>query len=510
MTYLTVPILDFEAEAFSWALQGAVAGGADMVELRLDFAAGAQPAQVQPWVEEARHAGLRVMVTCRPEWEGGHFSGDARNRLTLLQAAAAAGADLIDLEWRAVRESADFAAFFEQIRHKTVLSHHDFHQCPTDLEQRVAQMKRLEPAVCKVAYQPANITECFAALDLMSEDVLAMAMGQAGTMTRLLAPKVGAFLTFCGLNEQAVSAPGQIELQQMKQLYRWDSVGSQTSCFGVIGSPVAHSMSPAIHNASFGEVGFDGLYLPLLVDPAYDIFAAFIDGLRKRPWLGFRGMSVTIPHKENALRYLQEHNGGIDPLARRIGAVNTIVLREDGRVMGTNTDYLGALEPIRREMLRLDRTLSDSHAAVVGAGGVSRAIVAGLCDAGCKVTIYNRTADKARRLAQEFQCKHAPIEQLSSLKADIIVNGTSLGMSPHIDATPVPQDVLGNGTIVFDSVYNPPETLLLHQARQAGAATIDGVSMFVQQAAAQFHLFTGEQPPLELMRSIVEQRLSQA
>jgi 3-dehydroquinate dehydratase/shikimate dehydrogenase len=195
--------------------------------------------------------------------------------------------------------------------------------------------------------------------------------------------------------------------------------------------------------------------------------------------------------------------GSIEPLVARIGTANTLIAGNKSGLAAYNTDYAGALDVITAG-IDMDRTgLRGLPTAVVGAGGVARAIVAGLVDAGAKITIYNRTVERARELASDFDCSFAGLDVLSRLDARLVVNCTSIGMHPKVDATPIPAEVIKPGMAVFDTVYNPAETLLLKQAKQAGAKTIDGVSMFVNQAAAQFRLFTGEPANTPLMREVV-------
>jgi 3-dehydroquinate dehydratase/shikimate dehydrogenase len=323
-------------------------------------------------------------------------------------------------------------------------------------------------------------------------------------------------VTFASLNEQAATAPGQLTLSTLKGLYHCDSVNAGTELFGVIADPVAHSLSPAIHNACFADKGMNRLYLPLLVQGGQPQFDQFLDNIVARPWLDFRGFSVTIPHKHSALEYVRERGGFVEPLADKIGAANTLihVAPPPSGVIGVpqpraagphqlaayNTDYAGALDAITAGMGIERKDLRDVSVAVAGAGGVSRAIVAGLSDAGAKVTIYNRTVERAEELAAEFGCRFAGLDDLSKMNANLLINCTSIGMHPKVDASPVPAEYLKPDMVVFDTVYNPAETLLLEQARQKGAKTIDGIAMFVNQAAAQFHLFTSQPGDRALMR----------
>ena len=372
----------------------------------------------------------------------------------------------------------------------------------------------------KVAYLATRITDCLDALDILHafghhKPTIALAMGEAGVITRLLAKKLGAFCTFAALGEGQGTAPGQPTLEQFKKLYRWDRVNPETEVYGVIGYPIAHSMSPAIHNAAFDATNYDGLYLPMLVEPDAAQFDAFLDGIIARnQWLNVRGLSVTLPHKENALRYVRSHGGEIEPLAERIGAVNTIRFEPDGSLSSRNTDYAAALDAVCGG-LGCDRAgLAGRSVAVLGAGGVARAIVAGLVDVGARVVIFNRTVERAAKLAGEFGCEFKTLngkpdaEVQGIADAEVVVNATSVGMHPNVEQSPLPPGAIRPDQLVFDTVYNPVRTALLRQAEQAGARTVDGVAMFVRQAVAQFEWWTGRPAPTDVMRKIVMDRLT--
>ena len=289
----------------------------------------------------------------------------------------------------------------------------------------------------------------------------------------------------------------------MKEQFNWDSLNQKTKIAGVVGHPVDHSLSPIMHNQAYKQMGLDAIYLKFDVPAAYEDFAFFIEAVRSRPWLDCVGFSVTIPHKTNAIRYLKERNFYIDPLAQKIGAVNTLVFNPDNTVAGYNTDYYGILETLRTAEAKLE----GKRIAVLGAGGVSRAIVAALTDCRAEVTIFNRTELKAKLLADEFSCKYLPWENRNTTDADIIINGTSIGMDPNIGESPL--DEVRPGTTIFDTVYNPLETKLIKFAKAAGAQTISGADMLVFQAAKQINLwFTGKlQIPVDIMRMAVLSKL---
>ena len=522
MTYLAVPIAAETLDEADRQIGRAVVAGAEMLELRTDYLAELTREAViglLAGIRERITPSLPVIVTCRDPREGGAKPYPEAKRLDVLVAAIEAGAEFVDVEYANFRRpeygEAIRRALAAQPRTRLILSTHNFEREFPDIRRLQRDIRSAQrDAVPKLAYKANHIETCFDALELLREaegDCLVLCMGEVGTISRVLAKKFGGLVTFASIDEQAATAPGQLTVHTLKDLYRFDSIGPETQLFGVIADPVAHSLSPAIHNACFTEANVDALYLPLLVQGGAQGFDAFLDGVLARPWLGFRGFSITIPHKHSALEYVRRKGGFIDPLTEKIGAANTLLLGgqrqaqpADGLALSAyNTDYTGALDAITTGM-DIDReALQEMRVAVVGAGGVSRAIVAGLTDAGARVTIYNRTVERAEALAGEFGADSAGLDALTRPDAELIVNCTSIGMHPHVDASPVPPEAIRSGMTVFDTVYNPAETLLLRQAKAAGATAIDGITMFVNQAAAQFHLFTGQPANTHLMRKVV-------
>jgi 3-dehydroquinate dehydratase/shikimate dehydrogenase len=519
MTYVAVPISATNLDQAKRQMEGAVAAGAEMIELRTDYLNGLRKDLALALLAEAKQkipAGLPVIVTCRDPREGGVGGHPEGLRVEILVAALAAGADFIDLEFanfsrpepgRRVR-----AALADCPGGRLILSAHDLDGSFPNLRQLYREIRQACPeAIPKLVYTARHINDCFEAFDLLHEtkgDLVMLCMGQAGLISRVLARKLGGFVTFAALDEQAATATGQLTIGTLKGLYRYERIDATTEVLGVIADPVGHSLSPAIHNACFAEQGMNRLYLPLLVQGGEAELDQFLDHALARPWLDFRGFSVTIPHKHSALKYVHAKGGFVEPLADKIGAANTLILdpwatSSAQHLLAYNTDYAGALDAISAGMRIERRDLWNVPVAVVGAGGVSRAIVAGLTDIGARVTIYNRTVERARELAAEFGCRSAGLDQLSEMDAELLINCTSIGMHPNVDATPVPAEYLQPDMTVFDTVYNPAETLLLKQAKQKGARTVDGVAMFVNQAAAQFRLFTGQSANTDLMRKAV-------
>ncbi len=275
--------------------------------------------------------------------------------------------------------------------------------------------------------------------------------------------------------------------------------------FGVIGWPVAHSMSPAIHNAAFAELGLPFTYRLFPVPPDLSDLEAFLSRCRESS-VPVGGCSVTIPHKVNAITFLERVGGRIEPLAKQIGAVNTLAFT-DGGVYGANTDYAAAVGAIASALPGGREELTGKKALLVGAGGAGRAIAFGLTAAGCELTIADLDAARAEALAAETKAAAVPLADIERVEADVIANATPVGMYPNVERTPLPTSMLRAGQVVFDAVYNPLRTQLLTEADAAGCRTVPGVEMFVGQAVAQFELWTGKTAPREVMRNVVLERL---
>jgi len=519
MTYLGVPISARSVALAHEQAGRALACGAEMLEWRTDYLEHLTPETVAGWLAEVREAAgpdVPVIVTCRDTREGGAIDYPEALRIDVLLAVLGAGAEFIDLEYAnfakpEVRQRIE-AGLAQRPHARLILSAHDFDRPFVDIARLYRDIKDACPrAVPKLICTARHINDCFEAFDLLHRrdgDAIVFCMGQAGLISRVLAKKLGGLVSYASLDEASETAPGQVTVGQFKDMYRHDEIDAKTELFGVIADPVAHSLSPAIHNACFAAQQMNRLYLPLLVQGGRDELFAFLDGVRARPWLDFRGFSITIPHKHSLLEYVRTQGGFVEPLAEQIGAANTLILGTRGtghesQISAYNTDYAGALDAITAGM-GIDREgFRDMPIAVIGAGGVSRALVAGFSDAGAKVTIYNRTVARAEKLAVDFGCAFAPLEALANLEARLVVNCTSIGMHPNVDRSPVPETALKSGMAVFDTVYNPAETLLLKQAKAVGAQTIDGLAMFVNQAMAQFHLFTGQPGNATLMRDVV-------
>ncbi|HEY3935884.1 MAG TPA: shikimate dehydrogenase, partial [Bryobacteraceae bacterium] len=293
--------------------------------------------------------------------------------------------------------------------------------------------------------------------------------------------------TYAAPAQEAGTAPGQIPARLMRTLYRCEKLTRQSRTYGVIASPVAHSKSPLIHNRAFHARRLDAVYLPFLVSPAH-----LGDWMNFATDLPVAGFSVTIPHKERIVRYLD----CVEPQAKRIGAVNT-VWRKAGKWRGTNTDTEGVLKPLSRHL-----RLAHASVLIAGYGGAARAAAIALSDAGAGVTVTGRNLKSAQALAHVVKGQVLSLKEASRNHYDALVHATPVGMFPRIEECLFTDSIPAD--LVLDMVYNPSETLLLKRARERGCTVIPGVEMLLEQAAHQFEIWTGESAPRSVMRNALE------
>lgn len=461
---------------------------ADVLELRIDYIPNPDVGKL------LKHKRKPVIVTNRPEREGGRFLGNEDSRLQLLKNAMELGADYIDIEHDSVQHILNLGHYGSKI----IVSYHNFLETPQNLDDIHKGLCRTGAHISKLAVFANDIADnvrVFKLLKSTNFPTIALCMGEAGLISRILAPKFGSYLTFASLERGKESAPGQITIHELLNLYHFKTTNTETKIYGLIGNPVAHSISPAIHNTAFAEKGLNWVYMPFKVE---NVTSAF-NGLKE---IDIQGCSVTVPHKQSIMELLDE----IEPLARSIGAVNTVVNR-NGKFWGYNTDCAAAIAALKEAIGKGNLALKGKSILVIGAGGAARAIAFGLHSEYANVIITNRTYEKAEILGKDIGCKYCKMHELSNLKIDILVNATSVGMHPNINEIPVPVDVLKPGMVVFDIVYNPLETRLLFEAKNRGCITVNGLAMFINQAAAQFELWTGQKAPKELMTEVSYSKL---
>ena len=462
------------------------AAAADAAELRLDAMAAFDLARI------LAAPPCPVIVTYRPKREGGLYDGPEEDRLAVLRDAARLGARYIDVEHDAISSLGDVPP------EKIIVSYHDHEKTPADLARTHARLAKTGAAVVKVAAMANHILDTVAVLRILRDatvPTIALSMGERGVLTRVLAAKFGAFLTYAAAESGPRAAPGQVSARDMRDLYRVGGIGPGTQVYGVIADPVGHSLSPRIHNAAFAKIDRDAVYLPLWVEGDA---AAFVQAMRE---FDFNGYSVTIPHKQTVMAAAD----CVEPLAARIGAVNTLQRRDDGTLFATNTDWTAGVAAI--EAVVGEGWLGGKRALIVGAGGVGRAMAFGLVQRGALVTLADVDEVRAEALAAEVGVSHVAHAEMAAQTCDILLNCTPVGMHPKTDASAVPREMLRKGMVVYDAVYNPAETRLLTKARDAGCRTVSGIDHFVRQAVEQFELWTGAPAPVETMRRVVTDAL---
>ncbi len=510
MALLIASIASEDAGEMRARAERALADGADAVELRLDALASAVESLVD-WA--SAQAPGRVIATCRSAAEGGASSRPADERLAALAPFAANGVR-IDFEWASTRSLPGFQTQVSAWHPpgasrgvaRLILSSHAFDGGVSDPAALLQAISNQPNVIPKLAWMPADICDSIEALSLMRTarvPSIVICMGETGLMSRVLTPKVGGFATYCSTAGGA-TAPGQVDLATMLTQYRWASIDADTRVLGVIGWPVAHSLSPAIHNAALARADINAVYLPLAVRPDGSTLERFLDACLANEWLGALGFSVTAPHKTRVLNYLGTR---VDERAQRIGAVNTVVVTEGG-YFGYNTDYDGVLRALTRGLACPVDDLDGERVLVLGAGGAARAAVAALRDHGAEVAVCGRSADRSGRLAGDFNCRAVAWDERDRQAGAILINCTSVGMWPDTETSPLAEAAIGRYDVVFDAVYNPIHTRLLRTAAEAGCRVISGTDMFVEQAAEQFRLWTGQVPDRTLMQREVQEALS--
>ena len=497
-------VITEETVALARAAMNQAATVADLIELRLDYLRDFDFADERSLASLALlldDKPLPVIITCRAASEGGQQPIDDRHRLRLLVEGARRCADYCDIEAAYYAEAAALSPDISRL----IVSYHNFEETPPDLDDVYDRVTALPAAVHKIVTRANTITDALGVFKLLARargqgtNSIAMAMGQAGVITRVMGPSRGSFLTYGSLDSGKESADGQLTCEELIDAYRIRRLSLSTKITGIVGSPVGHSASPAMHNRAFAELGLDYVYLPLEVDGLAEFVDRFVTPARREMDWNLRGLSVTIPHKSKIIPLLEE----VSESARQIGAVNTVVI-DHRRLVGYNTDVRGAMEPLEQAC-----KLTGESCAVIGAGGAARAVISGLLGRGARVEVFARNPASANSLNEAFGVTVSPIESLESNDARVIINTTPVGMRGHSEgSSPVPAKALRGRLIVYDLVYNPLETQLLLDARAAGCQVISGIEMLVAQASLQFELFTGEKPPIDVMREAAFRRIT--
>jgi len=471
--------------------------GAKLVELRLDFIL--TPVNLKRLLAERP---CPVVITIRRQRDGGRWSKSEDERLMLLRQAIAAGVEYVDLE-------EDIAAGIPRFGNtKRIISYHNFQETPENLPALHTKMAAMDADIVKIAtmaHSPHDYLKLLRIMRYSRVPTVGICMGDIGTPSRILCAKFGSPFSYATFHAERMLAPGQLTYQHMNDTYHYEEINAETEIFGVIADPIAHSLSPMIHNAAFAHMKMNRLYVPFRV-PREEL-PQFMTDCKE---LGVKGLSVTIPHKEEILHHVHK----IDEASQEVGASNTVVWKDD-EPLGFNTDYRAAMHSIDKVFGGGDNetsAIAGKTALVLGAGGIARPIVYGLKKRGADVVIASRTPQRADDLATRFKARSIAWGLRHTVKPDphLVVNCTPVGMHPNMDESPFDATYLRAEMIVFDTIYNPEQTLLVKNARENACETITGVEMFVGQAAHQFRLFTGEEAPLDVMRQTLRRAISAA
>ncbi len=477
------------ASQLSRAAEREYKDGSTFLEFRLDHLPDPETGIDAIKKFRSRYPDSQILATCRHKQASGSFKGSVEQQLAILTDAAESGATFLDLEIESAEQAKSGLRNLREAG-PVCVSYHNFENTPA-LDPLLRRLRRAPADAYKLATTARKPSDNLRVINFVrehsGESLIALAMSEIGLPSRVLAVSLGSLYAYAAPYDEAGTAPGQIPAKTMRHLYRCEKLSKQSRVYGVVASPVAHSKSPLIHNRAFQARRVDAVYLPFLV-PATQLG----DWMKFASELPVTGFSVTIPHKQRIMRYLDI----VSPQAKRIGAVNT-VWRKAGKWRGTNTDAEGVVKPLSRHL-----RLAHSSILIAGYGGAARAAAIGLCDASANITITGRNMKSAQALAAAVKGEVVSLKQASQGRYDALVHATPIGMTPKPDeclfADRIPAGV------VFDMVYNPHETLLLKRAREQGLTVVPGIEMLLEQAAHQFEIWTGETAPRPVMRTAIE------
>jgi 3-dehydroquinate dehydratase / shikimate dehydrogenase len=444
------------------------------LEFRLDYIS--KPSLAFPKIKHFidTHPGTVVIATCRRVASGGKFRGSIASQLDILGKASALGCQLVDVELQTALKCKPAQLQKLRTRSALILSFHDF-RGTKKLDETLEKMRAFPADFYKVVGTAATLSDNVSMIQFLgreadNQSLVGLCMGEQGIISRVLGVRAGSVFTFASASAGEETAPGQATAQELRSVYRIESVDAATRVYGVAGDPVAHSLSPAIMNAAFRRENVNAVYLALHAKTLKDL----LNCVREIP---IHGLSITMPYKEAILPYLDN----TDSHTTKIGACNTVVRAQDGKLYGFNTDTSGVVRPLERRL----STLQDAKILVLGAGGF----------------ILNPSRAPAQKLARRAHARSIKRADLKKYAFDVIINATPVGMGNSRE-TPLQEKEI-NARYVFDMIYDPAETRLLQLAKQRGAQIIPGIEMFVHQAARQFEIWTGKPAPQDDMMQVV-------
>ena len=459
------------------------------LEFRLDYLK--QPLAALPKIHRflETHQYVTAIGTCRRADNDGKFKGSLASQLEVLTKAHAAGCQIVDLEIQSALKLKPDAIARLRSRARLILSFHDF-RATRNLDETLGKMLKIPADFYKVVSTATTLSDNVTMMKFLQTQsdkhaLIGLCMGEQGIISRVLSVRAGSVFTFGAVSADLKTAPGQISAGELRSIYRIDQVDAATRVYGVAGDPIEHSLSPVIMNTALRRENVNGVYLPLHAKTLKDLMHC----VREIP---LHGLSVTMPYKQSILAHLDN----TDAHTTKIGACNTVVRGQDGKLYGFNTDAAGVVRPLEQRL-----TIENAKVLVLGAGGAARAAVFGLKERGAEIWILNRTAVKAQKLARQAKARTIKRADLRKIAFDVIINATPVGMGNTRDCPLKDEEI--QARVVFDMVYDPVETHLLQVARAKGIAVIPGVEMFVQQAARQFEIWTGKPAPAgDMLRAV--------
>jgi 3-dehydroquinate dehydratase/shikimate dehydrogenase len=467
------------------------------IEFRLDYLPN--PLAAMPKIKQFlnERSEVTAVATCRRAATGGKFKGTIAAELEILEKAASSGFHLVDLELQTAEALKH--GQLDKLRARgaaLIISYHDF-ATTKDLDGIFERIRPYEPEFIKIVSTAKTLADNVTMMRFLERtrdqaNVIGICMGDQGIISRILGLRAGSVFTFAAAHAGEETGPGQISVRTLEETYRIDQLDAATKVYGVAGNPIKHSLSPLMMNTAFRRETVNAVFLALQTAKLSDLLTL----VREVP---ISGLAVTMPLKEEILKHLEK----TDPLSEKVGACNTVVRSQDGKLYGFNTDVAAIVRPLERRL-----QLKGAKVLVMGAGGAARAAVFGLKDKGAEVFILNRTTETAQKLARQAKAKTFKRDQLAKSSFDVIINATPSGMHGVKPASLLePKEI--NARLVFDLVYNPIDTPLIRMAREKNIPVVTGVEMFVHQGARQFEIWTGKPAPEDDMLRVVVHSLRQ-
>ena len=461
-----------------------------LLELRLDYLP--KPAMILPKLREFAgfHRDIILVATCRRAVNGGKFRGTVASQLEILSKAAASGCQLLDIELESAKTLKTQEINKLRQHAGVMISFHDF-RATKKLEESWEEMHQLPADYIKIVSTAKSLSDNVKMMRLLEQrsdivSTVGVCMGERGIISRILNVRSGSTFTFASAEPGAETAPGQMAARVLRDVFRIDAVDAATKVYGVAGDPIGHSFSPEMMNTAFRRENINAVYVPLQTSDSADL----VKCVREMP---IQGLSVTMPLKQDIIEHLDK----TDALSMKIGACNTVIRSQDGKLYGFNTDVAGVVRPLEQRI-----SLNGAKILVIGAGGAARAAVFGLRERNAEVWVMNRTAETGQKLARQAHAHYVSHTHLKKLEFDVIINATPVGMEGSRPQAPLEESDLRT-RYLFEMVYNPAETRLVKIARAKGIQVISGTEMFVHQGARQFEIWTGKPAPVEDMHRTV-------